>query len=184
MFSPPTLTINPGDTVTFINAGGAPTTSMRTTIRSAARTAATAPAAMANPRRPLVFDRYVRAATAGQSIRFHCDMHGSMGMTGTITVNGTGLSGNVPITAGFTGAWYRPEPERPRHLHRSAGEQPDPGLVVHVHIRTARSSRGSAMSARSIRRRTRRRSKRCRRRAAAGFRTSIRPTSRNPRGAR
>jgi plastocyanin len=44
------------------------------------------------------------------TIGYQCDVHAAMGMVGTITVQaagGTG-TGNLPITAGFTGAWYDP----------------------------------------------------------------------------
>ena len=110
MFNPPTLTINPGDTVTFVNAGGAPHNvdadngSFRCAAGCDGAGGDGTPSA-ANWSSTVTFD----AATAGTVIHYHCDVHGSSGMTGTITVNSAGgATGNVPITSGFTGAWYDP----------------------------------------------------------------------------
>ena len=41
---------------------------------------------------------------------YRCDPHATMGMTGIVRVaEGSGGGGHVPITSGFTGAWYDPQ---------------------------------------------------------------------------
>jgi len=109
MFSPSTVTINAGDTVTFTSGGGAPhnvhadDNSFRCANGCDGAGGNGEPAA--NTWTSTVT---FGPETAGHSIPFHCDIHGSMGMTGTIIVNAAQGSGNVPITPAFTGAWYDP----------------------------------------------------------------------------
>jgi plastocyanin len=110
MFNPPAVTIDPGDTVTFVNAGGAPHNvdaddgSFRCANGCDGAGGDGSPSA-SNWSSTVTFG----AATAGTIIHYHCDVHGSVGMTGTITVTGSGSTGHVPITPGFTGAWYDPQ---------------------------------------------------------------------------
>ena len=86
--------------------------------------------------------------------------------------------GNVPITAGFTGAWYDP--------HQSGHGifievLPNNQILAWWFTFTPDGTQTWFGNVGDDRRATRRRrSTRCRRRAVAGFRTSIRPTSRNP----
>ena len=106
MFAPSNLTIAVGDTVTFTNAGGAPhnvhadDNSFRCAQGCDGQGGDGTPGAAAWSA-TITFDQ------AG-TFPYHCDIHGSMGMTGSITVQGSVLPGNVPISAGFTGAWYDP----------------------------------------------------------------------------
>jgi plastocyanin len=106
-FSPAALNIAAGDTVTFTNDGtgfhnvssdaGAVTT-FRCANGCDGAGGDGAPSGAA-------WSATVTFPTAG-TIAYHCEVHGSMGMIGSITVQGA--TGNVPITAGFTGAWYDP----------------------------------------------------------------------------
>ena len=113
-FEPPTLEINVGDTVTFINDPSDPGFHNARSDADAVtqfRCANGCDGAGGNgdPSGAAWSSTVtITPAMAGHTIGYHCDVHGSMGMTGTITVNGAATGGNVPITAGFTGAWYDP----------------------------------------------------------------------------
>lgn len=106
MFNPATLTIQVGDTVTFTSAGGAPhnvhadDNSFRCAQGCDGQGGDGTPSAV-------LWTSTVTFNQAG-TVGYHCDIHGSMGMTGTISVQGASPIGNVPITAGFTGEWYDP----------------------------------------------------------------------------
>ena len=106
MFTPPNLTIAVGDTVTFTNAGGAPhnvhadDNSFRCAQGCDGQGGDGTPSAA-------LWSATVTFNQAG-TFAYHCDIHGSMGMTGSVTVQAATLPGNIPITAGFTGAWYNP----------------------------------------------------------------------------
>jgi plastocyanin len=110
MFSPSMVTVNPGDTVTFTNAGGAPHNVHADD--DSFRCAAGCDGAGGNgtPSADAWTSTITITQAAGTTIAYHCDIHGSMGMTGSIVVQDAagGGTGNVPITAGFTGAWYDP----------------------------------------------------------------------------
>ncbi|HTO58233.1 MAG TPA: plastocyanin/azurin family copper-binding protein [Pseudomonadales bacterium] len=112
MFSPSTLTINAGDTVTFNSAGGAPHNVDADANQSISFRCANGCDGAGGNGTPSANNWTSTVTfgpeTAGHTITYHCDIHGSMGMTGSITVNAAQGSGNVPITAGFTGAWYDP----------------------------------------------------------------------------
>ena len=103
-FRPRDLTINVGDTVTFRNLGGQHNVHA---LDNSFRCANGCDAAGGEPngshwQDTIAFDQ------AG-TIAYQCDPHASMGMRGTITVQeGNAGGGNVPITAGFTGAWFDP----------------------------------------------------------------------------
>ena len=109
-FTPRTVAVDVGDTVTFTNAGG--THNVDADDGTSFRCAAGCDGAGGNgdPNGTAWSSTItITPAMAGRQIGFHCDVHGSMGMTGTIVVSGTATGGsNVPITAGFTGAWYDP----------------------------------------------------------------------------
>ncbi len=107
MFQPANLTIAVGDTVTFTNAGGAAHnvhSDDNTSFRCAQ--GCDGQGGDGNPSAAL-WSVTVPFNQAGK-FPYHCDVHGSMGMTGSITVQAATSSGNVPITPGFTGAWYDP----------------------------------------------------------------------------
>jgi hypothetical protein len=92
--------------VTFVNAGGAPHNvdaddgSFRCAQGCDGQGGDGTPSAQA-------WSSTVTFAQAG-TFGYHCDVHGSMGMNGSITVQGASAPANVPITGGFTGAWYDP----------------------------------------------------------------------------
>ncbi|MEO7325724.1 MAG: plastocyanin/azurin family copper-binding protein [Dokdonella sp.] len=105
MFSPRTLTIAAGDTVTFTNIGGHHNVHADDeSFRCAA--GCDGAGGNGNP----VDDAWSSTVTFSHpgTFTYHCDVHGSMGMTGTITVQGAATGGNVPITNGFTGSWVNP----------------------------------------------------------------------------
>jgi plastocyanin len=107
-FSPRIVTVNVGDTVTFANAGGMHNVAADNGSFRCANGCDSA-GGNGNPSDANWTSTItITPAMAGTTIGFHCEVHGSMGMTGTIHVNGTATGGNVPITAGFTGAWYDP----------------------------------------------------------------------------
>jgi len=108
-FVPAAITVDVGDTVTFTNAGG--THNVDADDETSFRCANGCDGAGGNgdPNGTTWSSTItITPAMAGRTIGYHCDVHGSMGMTGTITVNGAAAGGNVPITAAFTGAWYDP----------------------------------------------------------------------------
>jgi plastocyanin len=93
-------TIAAGDTVTFTNAGG-----FHDVLSDpGAATSFTSGSASSD-----AWSLTVTFPTPG-TVGYHCDIHGAPGqaMFGTITVQAATSSGNVPITPGFTGAWYDP----------------------------------------------------------------------------
>lgn len=102
-FDPPSLTIAVGDTVTFTNAGGthnvaADDHSFRCANGCDSAGGSGTPSSSA-------WSATVTFNQAG-SFGYHCEVHQSMGMVGSITVQGAAPTGNVAITKGFTGAWY------------------------------------------------------------------------------
>lgn len=101
-FSPRELTVNVGDTVTFTNAGGfhnvhAEDGSFRCANGCDSAGGDGTPSNSS-------WSATVTFGAAG-TFPYTCDVHADSGMTGTITVQGGGGSGNVPITSGFTGTW-------------------------------------------------------------------------------
>jgi plastocyanin len=110
-FTPRTVQVAVGDTVTFTNAGGTHNVDAddETTFRCS--NGCDGAGGNGDPSgNAWAATITITPAMAGRSIGYHCDVHGSMGMTGTIVVAGGGGGGpvNVPITPGFTGAWYDP----------------------------------------------------------------------------
>lgn len=101
MFSPRELSIDAGDTVTFVNAGGVH--NVRANDGSF-RCANGCDGAGGNGN-PVSgnWQATVTFNTPG-TFPYVCDVHAGSGMTGTITVNAAGPA-SVPITSGFTGTW-------------------------------------------------------------------------------
>lgn len=103
-FAPRTLTISAGDSVVFTNAGGAHNVAADD---GSFRCAQGCDGQGGNGDiSTAAWSSTVTFSQAG-TFPYHCDNHQSMGMTGTITVLAA-TPGNVPITAGFTGAWFDP----------------------------------------------------------------------------
>ena len=107
MFSPSNLTINVGDTVTFTNAGGFHNVAADDgSFRCANGCANDGHGGTGDPSG----DAWSSTVTFNQAgtFAYHCDVHVNMGMTGSIVVQGAAPPTTVPITAGFSGAWYGP----------------------------------------------------------------------------
>jgi len=106
MFNPPELTIAVGDTVTFQNASGPHNVHADNGSFRCANGCDGVGNGNGNP----ADGNWTSTVTFNQpgTIVYRCDNHGSMGMVGSITVQGTAPGGNIPITGGFTGAWYDP----------------------------------------------------------------------------
>ncbi|HVT32235.1 MAG TPA: plastocyanin/azurin family copper-binding protein [Rhodanobacteraceae bacterium] len=101
-FSPQELTVNVGDTVTFTAVNDPLAHNVHANDDSFYSGA---------PR--LGPWTYTVAFDSVRNVSYQCDPHAAMGMRGLIHVvqgsgGGGGGSSNVPITAGFTGAWYDP----------------------------------------------------------------------------
>jgi len=103
-FSPRMINANVGDTVTFVNSGG---THNVAADDGSFRCANGCDGSGGNGNPSGSNWSSTITLTAAGTIGFHCEVHGSMGMTGTINVTGAATT-NVPITPGFTGAWYDP----------------------------------------------------------------------------
>jgi plastocyanin len=107
-FHPSDITINVGDTIKFQNVSvGLPHNvhaldgSFRCAIGCDGSGGSGDPSASAW-QDTLTFDHV-------GTINYQCDPHASKGMRGVIRVVDGSSGGNVPITAGFTGAWYDPQ---------------------------------------------------------------------------
>lgn len=103
-FSPRTINANVGDTVTFVNAGGTHNVAADDGSFRCAN-GCDGSGGDGNPNGSNWSSTIT--LTAAGTIGFHCEVHGAMGMTGTINVAGAGTT-NVPITPGFSGTWYDP----------------------------------------------------------------------------
>lgn len=104
-FTPSSLTINAGDSVTFTNGGGfhnAHSTSGPTSFDCAANcTTNNAPNGSA-------WSDTVVFPTAG-TVQYQCDQHASMGMRGTITVNSVAPPPpSIKLGGYLSGNWYNP----------------------------------------------------------------------------
>lgn len=130
MFDPPNLTINAGDTVTFTNAGGFHNVAANDgSFRCANGCANDGHGGTGDPSDD-AWSSTVTFNTAG-TFAYHCDVHVNMGMTGSIVVQGAAPPTTVPITAGFSGAWY--DPAQSGHgilLQVLSGAAPAPDQLV------------------------------------------------------
>ena len=110
-FSPANVTVAQGDTVTFVNPGGAPHNAHAGNFFRCAKGCDGAGGDGA-PSADAWTATVTIDAAPGTDIDYECDVHASMGMVGTIHVQaadgGGGGTTNVPITDAFTGAWYDP----------------------------------------------------------------------------
>jgi plastocyanin len=109
-FTPSTVTVQTGDTVTFVNAGGA-THNVHADDDSFRCAAGCDGVAGGNgtPNASGWTSTITITQAAGTEIPFHCDVHQSMGMVGVIKVAApAGGTTNAAITSAFSGAWYDP----------------------------------------------------------------------------
>ena len=104
MFSPSSTTINVGDTVTFINSGG--THNIVSDTAGLFRCANGCDGAGGNGTPSSESWRSTVTFNQAGTFGFHCEVHGSMGMSGSITVNAPAAT--FAITPGITGSWYNP----------------------------------------------------------------------------
>ena len=107
IFSPATLTINVGDTVTFTNAGGFHNVSANSGAFRCAAGCDGVGAGSGNLS-AAAWSSTVVFNTAG-SFGYFCELHGApgSGMSGSITVRGT-TPPPPALGSGYTGAWYNP----------------------------------------------------------------------------
>ncbi len=104
MFSPSALTINVGDTVTFTNAGGTHNVTSDTAGLFRCANGCDGAGGNGNPSG----DEWTSTVTFNQAgtFGFHCEVHGTMGMSGSITVNAPAAT--FAISPGIAGTWYNP----------------------------------------------------------------------------
>jgi plastocyanin len=108
VFGPNDLTIHAGDTVTFRSNGGARGPHNVHADDGSFRCALGCDGEGGNGN-PSLFWSVTRRFDHVGTIRYHCDEHADLGERGVIrVVQGPGAPVNVPITSGFTGAWYDP----------------------------------------------------------------------------
>ena len=107
-FSPSTLSINQGDTVTFHGRGGAEHNVHADDNSFRCANGCDGAGGNGNPDAS-EWTSTVTFATPGV-VKFHCDEHESMGMVGTITVNATTTAppAGPPITGATSGSWFDP----------------------------------------------------------------------------
>jgi plastocyanin len=105
MFSPSQVTINVGDTVTFTNAGGASHNvhadddSFRCSSGCRGEGNATGDPSISDWTSVV---KFTKAGTFG----FHCDLHGSMGMAGTVIVKA--VTPTITLGGYLSGNWFIP----------------------------------------------------------------------------
>lgn len=108
-FSPSSLPINVGDTVTFQNLGGAPHNvhADDNSFRCANGCDGDGDGGNGAPSANTWSDT-ITFNTAG-TVNYHCDEHQAMGMVGSIIVNAVAPPPGKPITSATSGAWYNTE---------------------------------------------------------------------------
>jgi plastocyanin len=108
VFRPSTINATVGDTVKFVNAGGFHNVVANDGSFRCAKGCDGVGSGNGAPSG----DQWTSTVTLGEAgdIPFHCEVHAASGMTGVIHVAAASGGGedNVPITAGFTGAWFDP----------------------------------------------------------------------------
>ncbi len=106
MFSPSTITINVGDSVTFTNSGGTHNVVSDTAGLFRCANGCDGAGGNGNPSP----DGWTSTVTFNQAgtFGFHCDVHGAMGMRGSVTVNAPAADPTFAISPGITGSWYNP----------------------------------------------------------------------------
>ena len=116
MFNPSELSINAGDTVTFNNLGGIDVahnvTADNASFRCANGCDGDGQGGNGNPATNQ-WSATVTFTKAGV-VQYHCANHGSMGMTGKITVNAVAAVGQN-IKGGISGNWFDPTPNKGGH---------------------------------------------------------------------
>ncbi|HKE49188.1 MAG TPA: plastocyanin/azurin family copper-binding protein [Rhodanobacteraceae bacterium] len=108
-FTPSSVNAHVGDTVTFVNLGYAPHNVVADDGSFRCANGCDGAGGDGTPS-AAGWTSTITLNNAGD-LGFHCEVHGSMGMTGVIHVAEAtgGGGGHVPITPAFTGAWYDPQ---------------------------------------------------------------------------
>jgi plastocyanin len=99
-FDPPELTINVGDTVTFVNGGGFHNVASDPDSVQAFRCANGCDETGGNGDPDSNSWSATVTFTAAGSAPFHCEVHEGQGMVGTITIVGTGGAPSIDVTPG------------------------------------------------------------------------------------
>jgi len=115
-FRPANVTINVGDTVTFINVGGTATPhnvhadddSFRCANGCRGTGTATGDPSSSEWSSAVTF-------THAGVVDYHCDIHQNMGMTGKITVNAVAPPPGQNINGGISGNWFNPTTNQGGH---------------------------------------------------------------------
>lgn len=97
VFNPRTLTINAGDTITFVNGGG-----VHNVVADDNAFTSGAPSSSFT---------FTQAFPNAGTFSYYCQVHGApggVGMSGSIVVNATAPSA-APITGATSGSWYDPD---------------------------------------------------------------------------
>ncbi len=105
MFQPANFTIQAGDTVTFINAGGTHNVVSDTAGLFRCANGCDGKGGNGNPSSN-GWSVTIPFNTAG-TFGYHCELHQAMGMRGTITVTAAPQA-SFAITPGISGSWYNP----------------------------------------------------------------------------
>ena len=98
VFNPRTLTINAGDTVTFVNGGG-----VHNVVADDNSFTSGAPSSSFS---------FTQAFPNAGTFPYYCQVHGApggVGMSGSIVVNAVTGPPVAPITAATSGSWYDPQ---------------------------------------------------------------------------
>ena len=114
-FSPANVTIDVGDTVTFTNLGGISIPHNVHADDNSFRCANGCDGQQGGDGTPAAnqWTATVTFANAGV-VNYHCDIHQSMGMVGSITVNAVAAAGQN-ISGGISGNWFDPTPNQAGH---------------------------------------------------------------------
>ena len=106
MFQPAQMTINVGDTVTFVNLGGAAHNVHADDNSFRCANGCDNDGAGGNGAPSAANWSAAVTFTHAGVVNYHCDVHGGMGMTGSITVNA--VSSGIGLGGYMSGNWYNP----------------------------------------------------------------------------
>jgi plastocyanin len=114
-FSPDDVTINVGDTVTFSNLGGIAVAHNVVADDNSFRCANGCDATGGNGTPASNEWTSTVTFTKAGVVTYHCGNHGSMGMTGKITVNAVAAPASQNIVGGISGNWFNPSANQGGH---------------------------------------------------------------------